>query len=373
MSGKALVVVVLSLLAGCTAPPAAREDAPVFAPPEPLARDALALAVPDDVPREVLPVEVEVSPVWVKPLRNVTAQANASDGSAVSWYASVGGDDVRVSMAGGHPFLTRWTTPLHDGTRGSPRTPLLIDVRPGDGARAFVVAREGRLTLGVAGTPLVNVTLREDASEEAPSQVFLTGSAGRLRAVPDELDVRPGTRLLVWNAAEAPVALSELRFAAPIGTGAKVDVTPVDDGLFRLEAVSHRGPRALGVASARFLSDFERPNDEVAVGPMGGTFAPTGPASDAMRVVAAYPVSTLAINFTRGTSLPDTPLRYEVRAGTATVASGTSPSQPLVVLHDLPAGEYVVHVEPAGPCLVSYDVRGWMEYVLPVPDAVRRA
>jgi len=365
----ALVLLAL-LLAGCTAPDAAPPPEPRAVQEAPL---LLGLAPPERVVPLPLALSVSLSERWLKPLRGVEVDVEASPGAMVAWFASLEEAEPRASSIGGDVFLMRASTQeRRDGT--GPRAPAsLAPLEPDGRARTMHVAHAGRYAFAAEGARLV-----VNAWPQAPAgaaQAFLLEEDGALRFEPPELDVAPGARVLVWSQVARAVVVEEVSYAAWVPLEARGGrVTPVDEGLWTLVAVAV-GANARGAASASFLVDFERPSDRLAVGPYAGDFAaPEAGAHEPRRLTfgAEHPLQRLRIGFAARSSAP-APASVVVALyhEDALLGEASSVASSEMLFEELPAGKYALVVRGEHGALVGYEVAAEGLYRLPTPARLR--
>lgn len=369
----AALLALAAILAGCTFPP---EDAPTpaarDAPPAPAATaQPLVPLVPEPAPRApALPVSVSLDEAWIKPLRTTTGTLVAPPDARVAWFVSLEEEDPRVAMVGGKAFALKRSTPDRDGTLVRRSPAQLPDLAPDGRPRALRFDAAGQYALE-AGAARLAVNVWPGAPAGGATQTFLVEDAAGARFVPDTLDVAPGARVLFWSAARASVDVRERAFAAYVPLeGARVAVTAVDEGLYRLRALVLDARGARGEAVAPFLVDFERPSDTLAPGTW--TFDSTAPGIDPpaeLSFDAAHPLRHLEVRFVARSNAPAPPVvEVALLRGGETLASATSDAATSLRVEDLPAGEYVVRVTHREGVLASTKVEIDGRYRLPPPE-----
>lgn len=378
MRREALVVLVLaSVLAGCTgfgAPPAAREAeaAPELAP----AAAATLVVAPDTPPAPpAIPLSLALDETWLKPLRSTTATLVAPPDARVAWFVALEEEDPRVAVVDGAPYALKSSTPDRDGTLVKRVRADVPDLQPDGRGRALRFDAPGQYALDAAGARLA-VNVWPAAPAGRPTQAFLVEDASGLRFVPDTLDVAPGARVVLWSQARAAVDVRERAFAAFVpGDGARVTLTAVDEGLYRMRAlvVDARGGR--GEVSAPFLVDFERPDDRLAPGRwrMESAFPGAEP-PDTFSFTAQHALRSLEVRFVARSTMPVPPaVDVELLRDGETLASASSKTATSLRLDELPPGDYVVRVTHREGALVATTLEVEGRYRLPTPARLATA
>lgn len=369
----AFLLVLAVLAAGCTAPseptrpPSSRVDETEVVP--------LALAPPDRVVRAPLDVSVDLSDRWIKPLRSIDVAMEAPEAARAAWFVELEGTEPRATTLDGEVFVLKSTTRDPRNAEG-PRATVTVPPLAADGrARVASIERAGRYTFDAQGAELTI-----NAWPNAPAgaaQAFLVDDAGVLRFEPPEVDVAPGTRVLLWSQTSRAVEVRETRFAAFVPLSVRDgSLTPVDEGLWRLIALAVQGD-ARGTGSATFLVDFERPSDRLTVGPIYGDVAVAEVALDPPREIAfraEHPLETFVLAFAAHSNAP-VPASIVValyREG-ALLAESSSLEASELAFVELPAGKYEVEVRAERGALVGYEVSGEGRYRLPTPERLRES
>lgn len=353
---------------------------------------AFALAPPERVLRGSLDVSIALSERWLKPLRPVDVAVEAPAEATVAWFvelaevlnasadasgssASRPAVEPRSTTVEGDIFVLKSTTPDHHNTDG-PRSPVEIPELVADGrARSVKLATPGRYTLeGDGAQLLLNVW---PGAPESAAQAFLVEEGDALRFEPPELDVRPGTRVLLWSQAPRALELVETRFAAFVPLDAREGrITPIDEGLYRLLALAVRGD-ARGIASAAMLVDFERPSDRLVVGPVQGELLVAEGGSDeppGIRFRAQHELESLVVRFAAGSNLPaPASILVSLLHEGELLAEASSLTEDEIELFELPAGKYTIEVRGEHGALVGYEVGAEGRYRLPTPERLRES
>lgn len=332
-------------------------------------------------PREI-PLAVNVDPAWLKPLEMTTARADA--GSAASalgyaWYVGLEGARIRVTYIDDIPYLTD-PDRVHgqasgEHVREGPVSPVVaLDtgrLEPGAAPVALSFPVEGRFELAPReGGPAarLNVTVSADVPLGTPAYVRVRDGAPD----PREVDVHPGDAVLFYNEGPAPARFSIAGVLVRLeGRGAALPVAPVDEGAYELVAIARDASGARGVAGARIVSDFERPDPAASFGPWSTVFACTGlDACDddrAYTIHAALDLRSLVVNVSSNAPLGATfNLTLVGRAGAA-VAAATLADGEALVARDLPAGDYTLRVHAESGALAGFTASAQALYRLPPP------
>lgn len=365
------ILFALLLLAGCTAPAPAREGLSTPEPASYVVEESAPFAFlrPEPVETAALDVSVALSERWLKPFRTLEVSATAPPDTRVAWFLELDEVEPRVTIVDGEIFLLKSTTPDHHDLDG-PRVPVsLSDAAPDGRARALRLQTPGRYHLDADGASLV-VNVWPEAPE-GPSQAFFVEVPGSHRFEPAEIDVAPGTRVLLWNQAARSFDLREIGFAAFVPlAGREGNVTPVDEGLYRMVALGVE-PRSRGIDRVGFLVDFERPSDRLYAGPFSGEFALAEAGVEPARRIALRAEHTLESLVVRYEVRSLVPAPASVRVAMldehGTLAHSSSLTADEIALAELPPGKYYVEVSPEHGARVGYVLEAEGRYRLPTP------
>lgn len=364
----AILLVVAVLAAGCTG---SQEPMPLPSSPVVEAETVqLALAPPDRVVRAPLDVSLVISESWLRPLRSIDVAMEAPGAARAAWFVELEGTEPRATNLDGEVFVLKSTTRDPHNTEG-PRPRVTVPDLAADGrARVAKIERAGRYTLDAEGARLT-INAWPDAPAGA-AQAFLIEDAGALRFEPPEIDVAPGTRVLLWSEAPRTVEVREARFAAFVPLAGRAgSITAIDEGLWRLIALAVHD-EARGTASAAFLVDFERPSDRLSVGPFYGDVpVAEAPLEPPRRIWfrADHPLETFVLSFDARSNAP-APASIvvalyregELLADTSSLAANE------LAFTDLPAGKFQIEVRGEHGVLIGYEVSGEGRYRLPTPE-----
>lgn len=312
--------------------------------------------------------------LWLRPVQDQSATLDAPDARAVAWYVGIDGIHPDARFINGRPYVTAepGKASAHPATTGP--------IDPGAGyALRFPLAGRHLFVVEGAATPLA-VSVRPDAPDEDDdlATTFLVIENGEPRFLPDRVAIRPHSRVLFVN--QANVSLEAVRVAFQpwvAGSSARLDFTPVDEGLYTLVAEVQDATGANGEARARFLVDFDRPSDHVDVGPLRGRFTglPTIPeGSHTWPLQADHPIAHLALHANATSDVDDNAaaIRLQLEREGATIAEFLAgPDGGHLEAHDLPPGRYTLRILHEAGALVDYNAEGRATLRLPVPERLR--
>lgn len=366
---RAALLILLVLVAGCSAP--ADPRAPASAPADARPVEALALERPEPTAPRQLAVELSLSAQWMKPFRGFDASVEAPPDARIAWFVEHDEVDARATIVDGGLFILKATTPDHHDTAGPRSRVEVLDLAPDGRARAMRLAFAGRYVYEGSGAQLV-VNAWPGAPVGSPAQTFLVVRDGALRFEPAELDVAPGTAVLLWSEAPGTHEVRERRYAAHVPIDARVSrMTPIDEGLYRLTALAVQGDAARGVATAPFLVDFERPSDRLVVGPVAGRFlaSETGAEREArLAFSAVHELRAFAVHVNASSPLVlPSSVEVTIERDGAVLVAASSLTAHTIELADLPAGDYAIVLRGEHGAYVGYEVSAEGIYRLPAP------
>lgn len=378
------MLVLVALLAGCTGlavpPPAEPEATPAWAETE--APTRTRVPAPEAPLLRAIAMNASMEARWLKPLQPATASVVVEPGARVAWFVGHAEEDAAITTIADDVFVSKTSTaesrhrhragePAHDHP-GFGRSPTQAPGLSEDAPRAMRLPLPGRYVLGAEDARLT-VHVFPGAARDAATQATLVEENGRLRFVPDALAFPPGARMQLWSQLEAPRDVREVSYATFLpGEEHALAFTPIDEGLYTLHAYA-QAPGAAGAASMRFLVDFERPAERLALGPWGGRLTQGEGGGEERRysVTAQHPLASLEARFNASSLLPaPASVTVTLERDGETLASASSVSEDRLTAENLPAGRYHLVVRGEHGALVGYDLQGEGRYVLPVPPAL---
>lgn len=378
-------VLISALLAGCTSPEAARDDAST-SPRLDGAMAAAARETPDeglplataDPPRswQALEVVVEVREGWVRPRSSFEVLARAPENaSLVAYVAALDGRSV-VRDVGGHTYVGGGAPGghTHVDNATSLHVPLEVPLlSPGSGSAEFIMPGDGRFTFGATGSPHVDVNVTVDPAV-APREVVhvtLVDDEHGLRWAPADVVIHPATRVRFWNGApESRGVVEERAFARVPGDARSLSLIAVDPGRYEVLVVAHDGGKGRGVGVAPVVIDFEAPSSRARFGPYSGAVSVADSPLGAKERAYPFTLSHVAreVAFSVNLTQAGVPARVSLALERDGEAVATSEAG-LLLVEDVPAGDYSLRVWLTEGARASYEISGKARYRLAPPQA----
>lgn len=367
---RSLLLVALLLSAGCVGLQQEPADGTGEAPTrnavsrERMGDDPTAAPLPQE-PR-ALAVNLTVVDRWVRPQDEVAASVTSAGASTFEWFLVSRNPVVAAApSSGGHAHGADGS---HTGSAAASSVDT-GDVAPGDSSVPVSLGGVGRVVLAsrAGGPPAVGIVLNRSLPTSVVD-VFAVANGSSVRFIPSEVTAGVGSQLVLHNRAGSSARLQQVEIQSPLGVSGQSVRFSMPSGLelgeYDVIVVARSSNDAAGAASERLIYDRRKPDANQTFGPWRGEFRASGLPPDVVPPAehgfeSKFAFQELTIGFEASSEAPagaKVVVRLFDASGDEIWTSAASGADG-VTLRGLPAGAYVVRVEPAEGVMVSYELK----------------